>query len=158
MMKGIDSMTKKAGRPRHYETDEERDQARRASVAKAQAKYSKTLKYRAGKIISLKKRHAKHKGLDFNLDVEWLLPRLEAGCELTGIPFKQAGATGRRGPDPFSLSIDRINPKAGYTKDNCRLVLWAVNRFKNDLSDSQLFNITEKLMFGLMRAGVKRRP
>lgn len=65
-------------------------------------------------------------GIAFDLDDQWLEKRLLAGaCELTGIPFNMA-ATSRR-PEMFGPSIDRKRPELGYTKGNCRLVLFAIN-------------------------------
>lgn len=37
-----------------------------------------------------------------------------------------------------NISVDQINPKAGYTKDNIQLVCWAVNRMKGEMSMDEL--------------------
>lgn len=58
------------------------------------------------------------------LDFEWVWSRLTAlefKCEITGKEFTW-------GPkEPTSLSIDRINPDIGYTKENVRFVCWWIN-------------------------------
>lgn len=58
------------------------------------------------------------------LDFDWAWARLSKNnfrCEITGIPFTW-------GPkDPTTLSIDRINPVVGYTKENVRFVCWWIN-------------------------------
>jgi hypothetical protein len=88
--------------------------------------------------------------------VDWLLPRLKGNCEVTGIEFKHIkhhpGAGDKPGPRPFSPSIDRIDRKKGYTKTNCRLVLFFVNSLKGTMSDKQLLEIAEKLVYGLMES------
>jgi hypothetical protein len=58
------------------------------------------------------------------LDFEWAwdhLVKLDFKCEITGIPF----TWDVRGPT--TLSIDRIDPTKGYTKDNVRFVCWWIN-------------------------------
>ena len=46
-----------------------------------------------------------------------------------------------RGTNGFSASIDRIDAKKGYTKDNCRLILQAENMFKGTLCDADVLMI-----------------
>lgn len=67
--------------------------------------------------------------LAFDLSVNWLLDTVERQdfrCALTGIEFyskhTSAGKT-----NPFAPSLDRIDPKRGYTTDNVRIVILAVN-------------------------------
>jgi hypothetical protein len=66
----------------------------------------------------------KRKNLQFDLTVEWLQERYTGRCELTGIEF-QFGTEGR---SPITPSLDRIDSSKGYTKDNIRIVIWALNR------------------------------
>lgn len=88
-------------------------------------------KTRAILIYQGAKQRATKKGLDFDLEVEWILAKLETGvCELSGMPFNFGYETSRQNPgkkNPHSPSIDRVDSTKGYTKDNCRIVLWAVN-------------------------------
>ena len=70
---------------------------------------------------------SKKKGAVCDLTREWLSGRFISGvCELTGLPFdfsqKDKSAT-----QPFAPSLDRKDPTKGYTKDNVRLVIWAIN-------------------------------
>lgn len=76
-------------------------------------------------------RHAKNrsikKNLPFDLDKNWIDIKLKNGkCELSNIDF-QFTSDNDLHFNPFSPSIDRVDPKKGYTKDNCRVVLVCVN-------------------------------
>lgn len=95
------------------------------------------------------KRRALKAELDFDLTVEWILERIDVGrCEATGIRFELEPRHPGQGPrSQASPSIDRVNPKAGYTKDNCRVVVWVYNRAKNDLTDAQFLSLC-KLVIG----------
>jgi hypothetical protein len=90
------------------------------------------------------KRRALIKNLPFDLTEEWAIARWTGRCELSGIEFR----IGQRGSGPrfFAASIDRIRPKEGYTKKNSRFLLWAVNAFKYDGSDEDLFKVAEGIM------------
>ena len=68
---------------------------------------------------------AKLKNYDFDLDITWLQSKLDIGkCELTGIKFI---SNDDFRISPFNPSIDRIDSKKGYTKNNCRLICVALN-------------------------------
>ena len=59
-----------------------------------------------------------------HLDYDWCLEKLSQlnyKCEITGIPFTYEARS------PTALSIDRINPNMGYTKENVRFVCWWIN-------------------------------
>lgn len=70
---------------------------------------------------------ARKKGVGFDIDHEFLLAlyELQAGrCAISGRDLV-VGAMAK--VQPGSLSVDRIDPKLGYTKGNVRLVTWSVN-------------------------------
>ena len=76
-------------------------------------------------------RHAKFRAikykLPFDLDREWIIKKLELGfCEISGVKF-DLSSNGKNHFNPYGASIDRINPKQGYTNDNCRVVLTCIN-------------------------------
>lgn len=79
-------------------------------------------------------------GIDHDIDIEWVKERL-VKCEVTGIPFeiREIGIKGDKSNysnrNPYTPSIDKINPDLGYTKDNCRLVCWWYNLAKSIWSD-----------------------
>lgn len=70
----------------------------------------------------------------FDLSLDWLLALAEEQdfrCALTRIPFfTPAEASSAR--NPFWPSVDRIDSSRGYTKDNVRLVVFAVNMMLAD--------------------------
>lgn len=71
---------------------------------------------------------AKVKGIPFDLDDAWARDRYTGCCEISGLPF--ATTENKRTLD--SMSLDQINPGAGYTKYNCRFILWGINAMLGD--------------------------
>lgn len=58
-------------------------------------------------------------------DILDMVARSGGRCELTGVWFNnKIGASVR---NPWSPTIDRIDSSKPYTKDNCRLVCYAIN-------------------------------
>ncbi len=90
-------------------------------------------------IRSLKQR-AKIMKIEFDLDVNFIDEMYTAQngkCALTKIDFMfEKQDSSRR---PFAPSIDRIDSKLGYTKDNVRLVCIVVNLSLNEFGD-QVFD------------------
>ncbi len=90
----------------------------------------------------------KHK-LPFDLTAEWIRNRVINGgfkCEITGIPFIPPWATGKRCASPHSLSADRINAYAGYTKDNVRFIIHQLNVALQRSSDEEFELIAKGFM------------
>ncbi len=90
------------------------------------------------------KYRAKSLKMPFDLTREWVTRRWTGRCELTDIPFVLGTHLGD--PRSFSPSLDRIEPKKGYVQDNCRIVLLAVNIFKNNNDDAAMYRIAEALV------------
>lgn len=88
-------------------------------------------------LLEMAKVRARQKGTPCNLTDFWAANRWTGKCEITGIAF-ELGLTAR---SPYSPSIDQIKPGQGYTEDNSRFVLWAINSFKNVGTDEQMFQI-----------------
>lgn len=61
----------------------------------------------------------------------------EGCCAVTGI--KMTWAQGKL--LPTSITLDRIDPTAGYTISNIRLLCHAVNAFKGQMNDDEMFNM-----------------
>jgi hypothetical protein len=86
--------------------------------------------YRATERLRAIKKRAIRDNLSYGLDSEWLAERLRVGtCEVSGLKFD---LTRRRRPNAYTPSIDRIDASGGYTKENCRVVLLAVNTALQD--------------------------
>jgi hypothetical protein len=67
-------------------------------------------------------------GFAFDLNVQEIQQRMDKGaCEVTGYPLDLTPLASRYERRPNSPSLDRINPKNGYTMDNVRVVCLAVN-------------------------------
>lgn len=97
------------------------------------------------KLILSAKARAEKKGVPFSLTAEWGAARWTGKCEITRLDFNMA-LPGKPGPKCFSPSIDRIVPQLGYTPENCRFVLWAVNAFKGDADDAVMFFIADAIV------------
>lgn len=83
---------------------------------------------RTNRLLRAARERASARGQAFDLDVAWLLPKIEAGvCEATGEPFDFNTSYSSR---VWSPSLDRINPLVGYTKNNTQVVAWIYNAAK----------------------------
>lgn len=108
--------------------------------------------YRRSKVLHLAKplvrllqacrKRAIDRNCAYDLTREWAEKRFTGRCEMTGIEF----VVGERVPTAFSPSVDRIDNSKGYTQDNCRFVLWAVNRFKMADNDADMLFIARALV------------
>lgn len=90
-------------------------------------------------VKSAKQRSAR--GLEFALGPEWLKScsrRLldNPTCELTGVEIILTTSRYRNGAHPCAPSLDRKDPRRGYTPDNVRVVASWVNMAKGALSDA----------------------
>jgi hypothetical protein len=82
---------------------------------------------RAVSMLTGARNRANKKGFECSLTKIWIIHKLENGfCELSGIPFDFSRPT-KSNFNPLSPSIDRIDSKKGYTFDNCRVILTALN-------------------------------
>src|SRR5262245_20750804 len=100
---------------------------RRAQIKLQYRRYIKTIDGKSKWLLKDAKHRAAKNGLEFDLTMEWLQPRLAAGyCELSGIKFDFSGNRNAR-TNPYIPSIDRIDNRRGYTQDNCRIICWALN-------------------------------
>lgn len=89
---------------------------------------------------------SKRQNLDFDITKEFLNElwvKQEGKCALSGIPMTYKHCNGRI---PTNISIDQINSKKGYTKDNIQLVCMAVNQMKSDLDINELYNFCTAIL------------
>lgn len=88
------------------------------------------------------KRRAKEQLLEFDLDLEWFEEKIKHGlCEVTHLPF----VSSEKKMAPFAASVDRTDPNKGYTKDNCKMVIWAYNACKGDNSHEDVMIMARAL-------------
>lgn len=85
---------------------------------------------------------ARKRGLPYDLTKEWVKETWTGFCALTGLPFRLRSTT----ITAYSPSIDRIDNAKGYTRDNCRWVLYGVNALKNVGTDADAFKIAQALV------------
>jgi hypothetical protein len=109
--------------------------------------YLKTTNGRFTQLLHSARTRAKTKGLDYNLTLEWLLDTYEKQnhvCLLTGLPFDFShNLSLARSFAPFSPSLDRIDPKKGYTIDNVRLVVTAINLALNNFGEDTFTKVAQ---------------
>ena len=100
-------------------------------------KWYGTIPYRATVLRSTAVNRARKLGLPCTLTKEWIEERLKGGvCEITGVKFdfKSLG----KGMRKYAPSLDRQNPKQGYTEENTRVVVWIYNLWKSTYSDNEV--------------------
>ena len=88
------------------------------------------------------RRNAKRAKVEFDLDFEWFKERLDRKvCEATGLPFVDSD----KPMAPFIPSVDRTDPNGGYTKDNCKMVVWIYNACKGSNSHKDVMTMARAL-------------
>ena len=88
-------------------------------------------------LVSGSKKRASKMGLDFNIDIKYIMALYEGKCEISGIPLELM-TNKKYSKQPFKPSLDRINNNKGYVKGNIRIVCTMVNFAKNVWSDEDL--------------------
>jgi len=96
-------------------------------------------------LVSSSKYRAKLNNLEHDLDYEWAKERVHF-CEATGIKLeirdcKTISKNNYANRNPRTPTIDKIDPKKGYTKDNCRVVCWWYNLAKSYYSDETVLEL-----------------
>lgn len=66
-----------------------------------------------------------------DLTVDWLVEQLDAGCPRSGYKWPEDVII----PEHLRPSLDRIDSRHGYTKDNVQVVIRIYNYAKNKFSD-----------------------
>jgi hypothetical protein len=87
------------------------------------------------------KRRAREKGFPFDLDWRDIQERINTGlCEVTGIPFNLSEPKAWNAP-----SLDQVKPKVGYTRENTRVVLYALNTMANEWGADLILRIADAI-------------
>ena len=76
-----------------------------------------------------RKNHAKNKGLEFTISLEYLTSIAPDVCPVLGIPL--SWCVSNRKVSDNSPSVDRINPDKGYIEGNVVWLSSKANRIKN---------------------------
>lgn len=98
-----------------------------------------TVEGRAHQLWYDAKRRAQKDAVPFTITEEWIADKLRAGkCERTGLAFDLNKAESCR-VNKFAPSLDKRNPRAGYTEANTRVVIWQYNTAKHDWTDEDLY-------------------
>jgi hypothetical protein len=84
---------------------------------------------------------ATKKGLSYDLTKDWAFSTWTGFCSLTGIQFAARSTS----ITAYSPSIDRIDNAKGYTKANCRWILYGVNALKNTGTDEDVLRIARAI-------------
>lgn len=74
-------------------------------------------------------------------------------CQKTGLPFDLEPHIDYR-VHPFAPSLDRIDPKKGYTKGNVQIVIWAYNAARNQWGDDVLLTLARAIVDANRKQGV----
>lgn len=124
--------------------DEQRRRSDAGLVSRFHDKYETDMDFRSRELLRAVQKRCRRGSIPFDLDIAWLSERLRGSCELTGLSFDLSVRSRR--PSPRTPSIDRIAPGGGYTKSNCRLVLFAVNAWLKDVTLETMLPIAEALV------------
>lgn len=109
-------------------------------VKETRFKYWKT--NRARYLVTAIRNRAKQKGIAFDLTYEWMKARLDNGhCEMSGLLFDLENPRTKNSP-----SIDRRVPGGPYTQENCRMVLWSINRALSNWGDEYLIDVFKHVL------------
>jgi len=87
---------------------------------------------------------AQRRGKSFEIslcDLEKLVEDQEYKCAVTGKIFNIDKARGANNSKPYAPSVDRIDARYGYTRDNIRLVCHAVNKAMGDWGEEVFYDL-----------------
>lgn len=97
--------------------------------------------HRGKALCNAAKHRAKRRGLPFELDPVDIQRRIDAGrCEVTGAPFDLSEPRAWNAP-----SLDRRNSSLGYTQENTRVVLYALNVMANTWGEQKIIHIGQAI-------------
>ena len=91
------------------------------------------------------KDRAKKRQFGFDITHDWIMAEVlsqDMKCALTRIPFYFGDDIETR-RNPYAPSIDRVDCKRGYTRDNVRIVIFAVNIMLSDWGEDVLAHVVQ---------------
>lgn len=93
---------------------------------------------RADMLVNGARFRAKQLDLPRTITKAWVQAKIDAGvCEVTGVRFVLDG----KDRHPFTPSLDRRDPKQGYTHENTQVVIWAYNAAKCDFTPEEFAEV-----------------
>ncbi len=99
----------------------------------ALARANGEIEYLLVRRLSYTKQRAKQMGVPFNLTLKYLLSILPKCCPVFNTPFDWSGKDRKH-----SLSLDRIDSKAGYVEGNVQAISFRANIMKQDATPKEL--------------------
>lgn len=119
----LNSPKAKEARKRHYRKKYSENPEHYYEATK---KYRLTYRGRLMMLLQSAKSRAKKTGLDFNLDIDFLMSQPNV-CPILSLQFDITDTNRNTSP-----SLDRVDSTKGYTKVNTRLISRRANTIKND--------------------------
>lgn len=112
--------------------------------------YRRTIIGKTNSLLIGAKRRAKDKNREYTISKEWMNQtwmEQNGCCLLTGIKFSldSCDGTGHHF-NPYTPSLDRINPSGGYTPDNTRLICTGLNLALNSFGDDTYAHIATEYL------------
>src|SRR5258708_741448 len=98
-------------------------------------------------LVNMARSRAKKIGVPCTLD--WRDIAVPEKCPLLGIPLKFSN----KRMHPNNPSLDRIDPKKGYTKENVWVVSWRANTIKHNATLQELEMLTANLRDRILISG-----
>jgi hypothetical protein len=92
-------------------------------------------------LLSNAKRAEKDRGIPCNLDISDII--IPTHCPYLGFELTTIRGAGQL---DTNASIDKINPKLGYTKGNVEIISRKANRMKNNASPKELILFAESVL------------
>lgn len=114
------------------------------------ARYHETPKGRLTHLMIGVKKRSKERNIELGIERNDLLELFEqqkGKCALTGVSFDLSVRNGGKHIcNPYSMSVDRIDNKFGYIKNNVRLICSIANVAKGRWSDIELIEFCKKVI------------
>lgn len=105
--------------------------------------------WRMKKLIAMAKNRSKDKSLPFNLTLDHIMLLWmdnQGSCAITKTPFDLSSYGDFGQVNPRAPSIDRVNPKNGYTIGNVRLVTYHINVALSEFGLDALLQLAKDLI------------
>jgi hypothetical protein len=119
----------------------------RIAASKLVKKYRMTPRGRASMLLRSARNRSKKSKCLCTVAIDKILTAIEKGtCQRTGLRFDMRPPITGHKNNPLAPSLDKIDPKGGYTDENIQVVCWQYNVMKHQLSDSELLSFCEAVV------------